>query len=435
MVKSFQQLVDQSQNLLTRWLHIDMTRKSQRNGYFLIIEIFFATFLSAAASFNAAYAIRLGAGDEQISLMTSIPALIAVIISIPAGRILQKTSRKKSLLLYTLGIHRAGYLLIVFAPFLNQLNLNQGSLVTWTLILFMLPAQFFNIGFTSLTATMIKPEQRAAVFSLRNQIFFAVSSISSFLLGLWLNEIAFPLNYQVMYGVAFAISLLSNFYLAKLEIPEREKPTELPKKEPVSIPQRWTNLIQGLRENPQFLRFNINTFVMDFGLWAIGPLFTVFYVNELGATEAWLGLLGTFGSLANIFGFGLWRKIVNRYGREKVLFFTAMLRPIYPIVVAIFPNLTMVMIVSAVTGVLMPGLSLSHYSMMLDATPNEKRDQFTAYYTLFQNISIFIAPLIGALMVGWVDYQITFFVFGAIRVIGGFMWKIFPVTEPKLEHN
>ncbi|MEE4195490.1 MAG: MFS transporter [Anaerolineae bacterium] len=435
MMTRLRQITAWIQNKITHWLHIDLTKKSQRNGYYLIVEIFFATFLSAAASFNAAYAIRLGAADENISFMTSIPALIAVIISIPAGKILQNTSRKKSLLVYALGIHRSGYLLIVFAPFLQRLGLNSGALVTWMLILFMLPAQFFNIGFTSLTATIIKPEQRAAVFSFRNQIFFAVSALGAFLFGFWLDAVVFPLNYQIMYAAGFLISLISLFYVKKLELPERPKTEQKPLKETVSLQQRFHNLIKDFRDNPQFLRFNINTLLMDFGMWAIAPLFTIYYVNDLGATESWLGLLTTLGSLANIFGFGLGRKFVNRLGRTKVLFYTALLRPIYPLVVAFFPNLTAIILVSAITGILMPGLSLSHYSLMLDSTPNDKRDQFTAYYTMFQNISVFIAPLIGAAVLQLAGYKITFLIFGFIRLLGGLMWRILPVTQPEVNEK
>lgn len=417
------------QQRLTHWLHIDLNKKSQRNGYFLIIEIFFATFLSAAASFNAAYAIRLGAGDEHISYLTSIPALIAVLISIPAGKWLQNTRHKKTLLVRALAIHRAGFLVILLAPYLTFFNLNHGAIVAWILIAFMLPAQFFSIGFTSLTATVIKPGQRAAVFSFRNQIFFAVSAICSFLFGLWLEAIVFPLNYQVMYAVSFLIALLSVFYLKKLEIPEQQRSTPATDKKQKNIRKRITTLFTDFRENPEFLRFNINTFLMDFGLWAIAPLFTVYYVNQLGANESWLGLLATFGSLANILGFGLWRKIINRHGLKPVLLFTSLLRPIYPMVVAFFPNLTAIIIVSAVTGLLMPGLSMSHYSLMLDATPNDKRDQFTGYYTMFQNLSVFIAPLVGTLVAQWLGYRVTFFVFGVMRLAGGLMWRFLPVKD------
>ena len=424
-MNNFKKVQSGIEKTITHWLHIDLSNDSQRNGYYLILEIFFATFLSAAAAFNSAYAIRLGAGDEQISLLTSIPALFAVIISIPAGRFLEKSTKRKTLLLRLLFIHRLGYLAIVFVPFFQALNLDTGSLVVWTLILFTLPAHVFNIGFTALSAKVLHPNQRGAVFSLRNQIFFAVSSICSFLLGFWLDAIIFPLNYQLMYGVTFLIATISLIFLNKLDVPEdRKSDGKKKKREPI----RLKTLIEDFRQNPQFTRFSINTFIMDFGLWAIIPLFTVYYVNELGATESWLGLLGAFGSVTNIIGFGVWNRIVNRYGRDKVLLFTSLLRPIFPFVVAVFPNLTAIMLVNAVTGLLMPGLSVSHYSMLMDAIPNDRRDQFTAYFTMFSNASVFLGPLVGAAVAQVADYRVTFLIFGGLRLIGGLMWRFLPVN-------
>ena len=77
----------------------------------------------------------------------------------------------------------------------------------------------------------------------------------------------------------------------------------------------------------------------------------------------------------------------------------------------------------------MPGLNLSHYNLLLTITPDDRRDEFTAYYTTFQNISVFLSPLLGALISLWVGYPITFLVFAGLRLFGGFMWRILPIKD------
>ncbi|MCD4752169.1 MAG: MFS transporter, partial [Anaerolineaceae bacterium] len=154
-----------------------------------------------------------------------------------------------------------------------------------------------------------------------------------------------------------------------------------------------------------------------------------FYVKELGASDAWLGILLAFNSAANIIGFGLWRKVIQKYGRKKILMFTSLLRPIYPIVVALSQNLPAIIVVSAVTGLLMPGLNLSHYNLLLTITPGDRRDEFTAYYTTFQNVSVFLSPLLGALIILWVGYPITFLIFAGVRLFGGLMWRFLPIKD------
>ena len=73
-------------SFIYRLLRLNLDNQDDRNALFLVVEVFFAAVLGAAATFNAAFALRLGATNEDIGLLTSLPALLAVVISIPAGR-------------------------------------------------------------------------------------------------------------------------------------------------------------------------------------------------------------------------------------------------------------------------------------------------------------------------------------------------------------
>ena len=61
-----------------RLFHLDLGQKSDRNAWYLVLEMFWAAILASAALFNAAFALRLGATNTQIGLLTSLPALLAV---------------------------------------------------------------------------------------------------------------------------------------------------------------------------------------------------------------------------------------------------------------------------------------------------------------------------------------------------------------------
>ena len=145
-------------------------------------------------AFNGAYALRLGATNEDIGLLTSLPSLLAVLISIPVGRFLQTRVRRKPWIVYSLLMHRAGFLLVALVPFLKLLglNLNSGTLVVAVLILISAPASFFNIGWIPMLADVIPEDRRAAVFSARNITANATTSVCVFLFGQWLNRADFP---------------------------------------------------------------------------------------------------------------------------------------------------------------------------------------------------------------------------------------------------
>ena len=98
--------------MLKRYLHIDLSQTDDRNALFLVVEIFWAAILSSATAFNGILVLRLGASNADIGLLNSIPALLAVAISIPFGRFLQARAQKKPWILWSLAINRTGYLLL-----------------------------------------------------------------------------------------------------------------------------------------------------------------------------------------------------------------------------------------------------------------------------------------------------------------------------------
>ena len=68
---------------------------------------------------------------------------------------------------------------------------------------------------------------------------------------------------------------------------------------------------------PGFARIFVNTFMFSIGLWAAGPLFLLYTVRDLGASEAWLGAYGAVGNLATIFGYLFWRRHHCPQGRAQ----------------------------------------------------------------------------------------------------------------------
>jgi len=181
-------------SILYRLLRLNLANEDDRNALFLVVEVFFAAILGAAATFNAAFALRLGATNTDIGLLTSLPSLIAIAISIPAGRFLQARARRKPWIAGSLLMHRAGFLLVALVPLLKLAGLNQGTALVALLIVISTPAHFFNVGWIPLLADVIPVERRAAVFAGRNITANATTSVAVFLFGLWLKDTTFPVN-------------------------------------------------------------------------------------------------------------------------------------------------------------------------------------------------------------------------------------------------
>ncbi len=296
-----------------RLFRIDLTDKDSRNAFYLVLEVFWASILASAASFNAAYAIRLGAENVQVGLLSSLPALFAVVVSIPAGHILQARSRRKPWILTSLAINRMAYLLIALLPFIKMAGVNQGDIVIWILVLFSIPAHFFNVGWIPMLAEVTTEERRTAIFSARNIIYNASISICTFLFGLWLSRVIFPINYQVMFIIGFLASLGSSYILVKLEVPDAivtRKYVDLKS----AFNEQSLTLKEAFTKYPRFISITRNTLLHGMGLWIAAPLYTIYYVKTLKADDAWLGLQGTVLSAATIVGYTIWRRLSRKWG-------------------------------------------------------------------------------------------------------------------------
>jgi hypothetical protein len=410
--------------LLYRLLRLDPTNQDDRNALFLIVEVFWAAILSAAAGFNAAYALRLNATNTDIGLLSSLPALLAVLVSIPAGHFLQSRTRRKPWILWSLFLNRAGYLVIALLPFIKYLGftgINQGSLVVIVLIIFSTPAHFFNVGWIAMLGEIIPEDRRAAVFTARNITVNATVSVVVFLFGLWLNWIVFPLNYQAMFAVGFVASLLSSYALIRLEVPESTA-TPLAAN---SLKDLLRAFQEAFRTQPNFMRLTTNTIMHGVGLWLASPLYILYYVRTLHASDAWLGVQGMVASVATIVGFSLSRWALTKIGEPKLLKCAIITAGLIPILVGLLPHLNLIILVIALNGLIASAIGLSHFNILLKTMPPNERPVYTAMYTTLVNIGACICPFIGVEIANQFGVSNSLIVFGMLSILGSssFWWR------------
>src|SRR5829696_7173331 len=91
----------------------------ERNLRYLVIEMFWAAIFTGCVSFNAAYMIRLGGSNLLISLLTSGAALINALATMPFAALLERTARRKPLIIGSLAILRLGHLALIAIPWLS----------------------------------------------------------------------------------------------------------------------------------------------------------------------------------------------------------------------------------------------------------------------------------------------------------------------------
>jgi sugar phosphate permease len=197
-------------------------------------------------------------------------------------------------------------------------------------------------------------------------------------------------------------------------------------------------MMRGMREvvskHPGFVRITVNTLLHGMGVWMAGPLYVLYFVRNLQASDAWLGLNGTIASIGTIVGYSFWRWLITRWGEPVSLKRTIVLVGLYPVLVGLTPSLPVILLFGVLNGLIVPGVNLTHFNTLLRVTPPEARPQYTSIYITIMNIGAFVCPLISVAVATKIGLAPTLIGAGILSMIGStsFWWLPVGDQQPQL---
>ncbi len=389
------------------------------NIRYLYLEILFAASLGAIITYNNLFAVRLGATTALIGVLTSAPALVTAIASIPSARFLETRTHRKGWLFGSLLFIRAGHLVIVLLPIIAPHN-TAFWLVAWIIVL-NTPAAFFNNGFNAMLAELVPERRRAFVFSRRTIIYSLGTVVMLGLTGRYLDATSnsFPVNYQLMYLVGVVFVMGSQVYLMKLVVPDsvviqRSLDQAPPTRMPITRPM--ANML-------------FNTFVYQLGIQIAGPLFVLYYANNLLVSDGLISLNTASGTLGVVFGLILWEALMRKHSFGWALRTASLFTWMFPFVVGLTHDFTLIIVANFVINLLHPGVDLSSINVLLKLCRPEQRNIFMSYYTTVISISAFIAPLAAVPLAAQIGIPGVMLIAAALRLLGGILFNVNRVPE------
>lgn len=408
--------------LYWRTMRLSLEAPTERNILLLYIEVVLAGVLAAAGSFNSAYILRAGGSNALVGLLSSLPALIAIFLYLPAAQFLQRRSSYQPWVVGSLWAARSGYLLILLLPFLGQRLLPEATTVIF--VAMAVPSVLFSTGWSPLLSDVVPANSRATVLAWRSMLSSATIAPLCYLFGRWLDHGVFPSNYQWMYLVGILGGASSAWLVSRIRMPESANPVALSGAQRVPY---WQTLRCTLQENPAFRRIIVNTLCYNLGPWMVGPLYIIFFVRQLGATDSWVGLHSTLAHVGVVAGYAIWRRIIQSIGEDRALLVAILPVCSYPFLVALVPNLTFILIMGFLVNVIHPGYGLGHSIIFLDALPQGQKHNATALYSMIMNIGAFVCPLIGVSVSGALGIAPTLLLGGALQALGASLFYLFPL--------
>lgn len=384
------------------------------NNWNLYREIAWYGVLSGVTTtFTSVFALRLGASNFLMGLLTSLPALVNVVFQIPAARLVEREPDRRKVLLLSGLFMRLPALLIIMVPALSRQA--QASAVVCITALGTIPAALGNVSFTAMLADVVAPHHRARVVSVRNAMLSAATMSVVLVAGEVLDVVHFPLGYQAIFALAFLTSLVSLFYLGRVAIPEnRAAPQTAPGGERFDLRRS----IALVRAQPTYSRFLLGSFLYHWGLHLPIPLYAIYRVRVLHITEGWIGTLAMVESAVTIAAYFAWGRLAQRRGSRLVLLLGSGLVCLYPFLTALSRSVWPLMFAAIVAGIAAPALNLGLFNGLLEVAPVERRATYVAVFNSAMNVAAFVSPLLGTTAAEWIGIRQALFLGGTMRFVG-----------------
>ena len=404
------------------WLH-RQRGPEELNAFHLYGDIaWFGIANGILGTFTSVFAIRLGASDTLIGLLSSLPALINIFWQVPSGRIVERSAQVRRVTVSSLFIQRLAYLVIALMPFF--LLRYRAEAVVALITLASLPGAIGGVAFTTLMANAVSPEKRANLVSVRNMLLSLTGMLSVLAAGRLLDAILFPYNYQLLFGIAFLTSMFSLQNVRKVHpLQERKAPTEPAVVEDapaarVPLKARLQETWRSIRAEHEFLSFTVGNFAYGWAMSFPMALYGLYRVRDLQASDTWLGLIATVASATQIVMFLVWGRVMKRRGNRWLFLVSAFGLAGFPFLTGLFTRIEPLVFVSIWSGVFSASWSISNFDCLISSIPQNRLPTFMSIYNTLLNITAFVAPLLGTAVAGWIGTRYALMLAGGMRLVG-----------------
>lgn len=364
--------------------------KSYKINYhlFMIYGVLNAMMMRFYQPFQAKYLQRLGGTDVHIALMSALPGAVMAFIVLPGAIYLNKLEDKHKVTGHLIMVCRSFLLLFAALPLLPAEY--RPFLFVVFVVMMSVPNSIYLTSYQSFIGDIFQPEARADAIGKRNMFTVPATVLLTFATGWVLKNV--PTNeaerlewYQIFYILAFVFGMLEFFVFRKFRIHDNQKKAST-----------VTFNLKEFMSNKKFTRFLKSSLLFHFGWQMAWPLFTIYTISVLNADEAWLSYINIGSSLSMFFGYIFWARRIKKHGNHLITAICTMGMALTPIMYVLSPNLTILLISATVSGFFTSGTITVLLSDLLEVIPSEKRVLYIGFYSVFTNISLFVAPLVGS---------------------------------------
>jgi MFS family permease len=392
----------------------ELTPTQQKNFLNVQIDGIAIGLASAAAPFLPVFLARLGATNVQVGLLTAMPGFTGLFLAILVGRFLQ--TRRRVVPWYSTGrlMVVSSYALTGLVPFVVPREYQVVAvLLIWAAAT--LPQTLVSVCFSVVMNAVAGPKHRYELMSRRWSTLGLTTAITVALVGQVLDHIGFPINYQVVFLGLSVGGLISYYFSSHIELPDAEPPAHLAGQ---SLRQQFRNYAALVRNEPAFVSFMLKRFVYMSGISLATPLFPLYYVRQVQASDAWIGIINTVQTGIVLLGYYFWTRQSKQRGSRFVLLCTTLGMSLYPVLIASTLQVEWIALYAGLAGIFQAGLDLVFFDELMKTFPAQYSATFVSVAQSLQYFSTVAAPLVGTALADQIGLGGALIVSGVLRLTG-----------------
>jgi MFS family permease len=363
-------------------------QQERANYHKLVVEVaWFGLAVASTSRFLSVYAIRLGATPAELGWMTALPFMVLLCSTALSPWWRRHYSDSiKAIFWPSLGF-RFVFLLPAFTPlFPPPLQ------PMWLIMAVALPALPQGISstiFVGMLREAVPGNKLVRLASARNLWMNLMIALAALGFGIWLEHAPFPINYQVMFLAAFALALISHWYVMRIRV---DAVAMMPQ------PPQVKSSAQPLR-SPLFLRAVVIGVIIHIGFMSIVPVTPLHLVENLGANEGFMALFGIAELAAAALVCVFTDRLSARLGHRRLVGLAMLGTMGAALVMAAAHNLPVTLIGAALSGASWTAAAIGLYGLFTESTNDVPLQDMTRYTTVYHQIiyvAAFLGPMIGS---------------------------------------
>lgn len=369
---------------------------------------------AASAPFLPVFLARMGASNLEVGLLTAMPALTGLLLALPVGRFLQ--ARRRIVPWFSLSrlLVISAYAFTGLAPFVvPQQSLVAVVLGIWAMAT--LPQTALNVTFSVVMNGVAGPRGRYDLMSRRWSILGFTTAVSVAAAGKVLDVLAFPINYQAVFLGLSLGGLISYYFSSHIDLPAADLTPSLPG---AGLRARMRDYVGPVLRERGFVSFVLKRFVFLTGTSLATPLFPLYYVRVVNASDWWIGLINTAQMAVVLFGYFFWARQSRRHGSRLVLLASTLAIALYPALTAASTRVEIIAIIAGVAGVFQAGIDLVFFDELMRTVPPAYTATFVSMAQMLTYLSAMLAPLLGTFLADRIGLAGALVIAAGVRLLG-----------------